>query len=597
MGQGLEDREKALRRQGAGLPQHREQGLPGARVAAAGPVQGVGEATLHGCPHGLRDQVVSPAPCGGVQGRATDDCGGIAKAAGSLFGIGRGDCPQRSGTHAVVGVVEQRGEAVCRVAPRGKRPRRGRANGRFAVFQGDDGNLRQVGREGHRCGAPGNRLVGSGAQRRRRRRRRLRQRIVERATVARGRQSERSQSQVLAEVVGTVDRDPPGSNPPPALGRRRAAVRRGRRSLRPVRRDRAPADRFQCRAGIRRLGRSGARSPVVGGRRRRGGGRLGVGCRGALLRRVLRRRRLRRESAAHRFHQHLARTIPNIVRRVFGQVRQGRKRREPHLPGAIQCRAAERADALLGPDPAQGPQGGDPHLRRALAVVGRLVERIQGSRAGKRRQHGRADRGQRDAGGAQPRFHVGDEIGLVFARRLAPARFQRGRAHALVRVAERGAPDIGARRHCAGERGAANAGVPVLQGEGGECLVVFVEAVDGEASHARTGVSNQGLAQRRQRLAPGACQRIERALADPRIAVLEEPAQRRNAALGHPRERCEHDMVEILTHLVVPGVDQIVDRLLSANGAERFHRGHLNVEPVVPSAARLLPRDLRLAPA
>ena len=79
--------------------------------------------------------------------------------------------------------------------------------------------------------------------------------------------------------------------------------------------------------------------------------------------------------------------------------------------------------------------------------------------------------------------------------------------------------------------------------------------------------------------------------------MLEKAAQRRNAAIGKLGKRSEHDVVEVLAHLVVPGVDQIVDRGLHADGAERPDRGHLDVEPVVPSAARLLPRDLGFAPA
>lgn len=41
MGQGLEDCEEALRQQGGALAQHREQGLPGDGVTAAGLVQRV----------------------------------------------------------------------------------------------------------------------------------------------------------------------------------------------------------------------------------------------------------------------------------------------------------------------------------------------------------------------------------------------------------------------------------------------------------------------------------------------------------------------------------------------------------------------------
>ena len=90
--------------------------------------------------------------------------------------------------------------------------------------------------------------------------------------------------------------------------------------------------------------------------------------------------------------------IPDIARFASRHLRQRRKRREPQLTRTIRDRMAEHIDALLGPDPSQGMQGGDPHLRRPLAVVGRLAECGQRSRAGKRRQHCCADRREQDTG-------------------------------------------------------------------------------------------------------------------------------------------------------------------------------------------------------
>ena len=89
LAEDLEDHEEALRRQGVGLAQQREQNLPGDGVTAAGLVQGVREATVHERPHGLRDEVVMPALGDCLQGCATHHRRGVAEAAGGLLRVSR----------------------------------------------------------------------------------------------------------------------------------------------------------------------------------------------------------------------------------------------------------------------------------------------------------------------------------------------------------------------------------------------------------------------------------------------------------------------------------------------------------------------------